>query len=141
MCDLKELIDHAITKVGSRREVAEKLGVSQTELSYWCNPNMDRYIPLNHFYDLDALTGGWLLAKLAHNRGFDMTPREIKPAASLNVFHVVAEFTKAAGHFAYTVLEAAVDGVFTSTERRRIAQAARPLSDCVDNVHHIAGRT
>lgn len=140
MCNLKELTAHAIERAGSRSDVAKRLGVSETELSYWCNPENPRFIPIDHWVDLDAMSGHLFLKDLARKGGFELVAREAKPVAHASVFQIIAEFTKAAGQFACTVLEAAIDGVFTPNEKRRIAQAARPLKDCLDNVDHATTR-
>jgi DNA-binding transcriptional regulator YdaS (Cro superfamily) len=140
MSDLKELTAHAIERTGSRHDVSKMLGVSETELSYWCNPDNTRYIPIDHWVDLDRASGNFFLKELARESGFDLIARKVNPAPVASVFHIIAEFSRAAGHFAFTVLEAAMDGVFTPNERRKIQQAARPLKDCLDNVDHVTAK-
>ncbi len=114
MCNLKELTAHAIERAGSRADVAKR--------------------------DLDAASGHLFLKALAHHSGFELTAREAKPVAHASIFQIIADFSKAAGHFAYTVLEAAIDGVFTPAEKRKIQHAARPLKDCMDRVDHVTAR-
>jgi hypothetical protein len=140
MCSLKELTAHSIERAGSRQSVAKMLGVSEAELSYWCNPDNSRYIPIDHWTDLDRASGHFFLKELARESGFDLVAMEPKPAPAASIFHIIAEFSKSAGHFAFTVLEAAMDGVFTPNEKRRIQQAARPLKDCLDSVDHVTAR-
>lgn len=140
MSNLKELTAHSIERTGSRQHVAKLLGVSETELSYWCNPDNTRYIPIDHWIDLNRASGNFFLKELARESGFDLVDRKAKPASTLGIFHIIAEFMKAAGHLAYTVLEAAVDGVFTPNERRKIQQAARPLKDRLDDIDHVTAR-
>jgi hypothetical protein len=140
MCSLKELTGHAVMRAGGPIPASKLLGVSPQEISLWCIEGNNRFIPLDHWVDLDAASGNLFLKELAHKSGFDLTARKVKPASTESVFHVIGKFSKAAGVFACTVLEAAVDGIFSPNEKRKILHAARPLKDCLDDVDHVTAR-
>ncbi len=133
MCDLNELlkdkIDHAIRRIGKRHEVALMMGTSETELSWWCNKDHPRFIPLDHLADLNRLSGGWLMKELAHEMAIDAAP-----ARPQNIFQIIGNFSQACGHLAMVALRALADGVVTKTEAREVHHAARPVSD---NLHDL----
>lgn len=140
MCTLKDLTAHAVERVGGPIAAAKLLDVSTTEISWWCNPNHTRYIPFDHLVDLDSHAGDLILKALADKRGYDVTSRADKPAPETNIFHIIANFSKAAGVFACTVLEAAIDGVFSPNEKRKIAHSLRPVKDALGHVDDVALR-
>ena len=44
---------------------ADFLGVTKGEVSYWCSDHHDRFIPVDHLMDLDAVSGDAFLKEWA----------------------------------------------------------------------------
>lgn len=134
MSFLKEDIKHLIDLVGSRKYVAHLLDVSETELSYWCNPNHDRHIPIDHLVQLDALAGDRFLKTWARKRGYEIVKDDATIEAATNVFKTIGEFSKASGACAGVALVALADHDFTPNEKREVKEFLRPVKDSIDNL-------
>lgn len=137
MCTLKELTAHAVERAGSRHDVAKMLGVSETELSYWCNQDNARYIPIDHLVDLDAHAGDLFLKDWAAKRGYDLTPRWSPEKSRTNIFRIIGQFSRAGGELDCTALEAAADNHITPTETRQIRECIRPVKDSIEALEHV----
>ena len=140
MCTLKELTAHAVMRAGGPKKAAGLLGVSETEISYWCNQDHTRYIPIDHLVDFDAYVDDLFLKDWAAKRGFDLVARELAENATANIFRVIGQFSKSGGELDCTALEAAADNHLTPTETRKIRECIRPVKDSIAELERFVAR-
>ncbi len=150
MCNLpdtKAIIRNLVELVGGPEAAAkicndaqQKAGkesrVSQAEISYWCNDNKDREVPMDHFLQIDAEAGFMGTAEIAYRCGITR-PTNAKPNRTLSTTKAVAELSRAAGELAYTALDAAEDGQLTPAEKRRIRDRAAPLKNIIHALEEV----
>ncbi len=126
----KELTERMVDAVGARKDVAKKLGVSDKEISLWCNPEHDRFIPLDHLADLDAMAGDIFLSELARRRGFELVPLKRLPADIEAAVEAAVDMAKDAGDLTHEVYDAQRDGDISNNEERVIlAKLGRVYND------------
>ena len=107
----KELTERMVDAVGARKDVAKLLGVSQNDISQWCNPDHPRVIPLDHAVDLNAMSGDILLQKLARDRGFELVPLKERPVDTEAAMQAAADLSKDSGELVHDVYQASQDGI------------------------------
>jgi hypothetical protein len=116
-------------------QALEKAGadskVTLAEVSYWCNDAHDRFIPLDHFIDLDAAAGGRGLKELAQKAELEAARINAKPNRAQSILRTIAELSRRAGDLEYTTIDAAEDGELTPAETRRILDRAEPLKNII----------
>ncbi len=128
--NIKALTRNMVGLVGGPKVAAEICGVSQTEISYWCNDDHTRFIPIDHLMDLDAAAGNVFVTEWS---------RSISPegkadcAASL----LKTQFSKRTGELEYTTLDAAEDGALTPAEKRRIRDRISPVKNIINQLEEV----
>lgn len=127
---LKQLTFRVIDKIGTRKEAADRLGVSMTELSYWCNQDHDRFIPVDHLVEADALSGHVFLRELAHRSGFELVPLKAAPIDTETAVEASADISKDAGELVHDVLLASPDGINTREARAILAKVGEVRNSC-----------
>ncbi len=141
MCNsanLKAITRHMVSRVGGPKHAASICGVSEQELSLWCNDSHTRFIPVDHLVDLDAAAGDLFLKDLARQRGFELVESEDpKQETAGNVFRAIGEFSKHGGELGFATLEAASDHKITPNEKRAIRDRMRPVKDALDKLENI----
>lgn len=131
MSSLKAILRRAVEIVGGQIPAAKLLGVSNNDVSLWCNDNHERFIPIDHLMDLDAATGDIFLKDWARKRGYDLAPLGVSELQD-NIFKIIGELSKASGNLDCTALEAAADHEITPNERRLIYDAMAVVRDRID---------
>jgi hypothetical protein len=134
MSSLKAIVKHLVERVGGAKQAAKLLGVSETEISYWCNPNHPRFIPVDHLVDLDAAGGHLFLKYLARQCGFDLIGSNRQADIEANVLHTLGDLTRSAGTLTGVMLEALSDQKYTTTEKRNTLPHLRPVKDSIDEL-------
>lgn len=133
---LKELTERMVEAVGPRKDVAKHLGVSERDISLWCNPDHDRFIPLDHALDLDALAGDMLLQKLARDRGFELVPLKDRPVDTEAAMQAAADLSKDSGELVHDVYQASHDGIITPREARGLRSR---MGQVFNRLHELDG--
>lgn len=135
--NLKAITRHLVQRVGGPRNAAQICDVSEMSVSYWCDDNHNRFIPVDHLVDLDEAAGDLFLKEFARIRGYELIALAAKPENSANVFKAVGEFSKAGGVLGFTTLEAASDHKITPTEARLIRDHIRPVKDSIEQLERV----
>lgn len=133
MSNLKELTAHAVVRAGGPIIAAKLLGVSTTEISYWCNQDHTRFIPIDHLVDLDAHADDLFLKTWAAKRGFDLVAR-VPDQRAAEVLDALAKFSKASGDLGFVALEAEADQHWTPNEIRNTREKIRPVKDSIEEL-------
>lgn len=133
------MINRATIKAAIRRIVhhdgrtmqvtADFLEVAKSDVGYWCNDNHERFIPVDHLVDLDAVSGDAFLKEWAASRGYDLVKRDPVPDEAANILKIVGGFSKESGELVPLVLDAASDNHFTPAEKRLIRDNIAPVKD------------
>lgn len=87
MCNqqnIKALSRHMVMRAGGAKKAANICGVTEGELSIWCNDRHDRFIPADHLLDLDQHAGDLFLKEWARIRGYELIPP--RPTARIRSF-------------------------------------------------------
>jgi DNA-binding transcriptional regulator YdaS (Cro superfamily) len=128
---IKAITRHMVMRVGGQKCAAKICGVSDNEVSLWCNDESTRYIPADHLEDLNTAAGDLYLIELARARGYELVPLDAKQSVALSIVGLIGKVSKATGEFEYTALEAAEDGRVTPAEARRIRDCIAPVKDLI----------
>lgn len=137
MCNqpnIKALTRHMVMRAGGAKKSAHICGVTDGELSYWCNDRHDRFIPVDHLMDLDQQAGDLFLKAWARERGYELTPLDAKANNAASVIHTIAQLSRSSGELECTTLEAAEDNNITPAERRRIFDDIAPVKDSISRL-------
>ncbi len=145
MCNvpyIKDLIRNLVKLVGgddrgARKIAAHICGAGETDLSFWCNDDHSRVIPLDHFMLLDEATGYRGLKDIAHKCGFELVPIEVKPIGAGSLLKTLAQFSKRTGDLEYTALDAAEDGQLTPAEKRRIRDRIAATKNTISELEDV----
>lgn len=137
MCNqasIKAITRHMVGIVGGPKIAAKICDVSEAEISYWCNDNHTRFIPIDHLMDLNAAAGDLFLKEWARQRNFDLVAREPIESQAASVIKTIGHFSRATGELEFTTLEAAEDNQFTPNEKRRIRDTIAPVKDYISHL-------
>lgn len=129
---IKAMTRNLVGLVGGPKVAAKICDVSETEISYWCNDNHTRFIPIDHLMDLDKAAGNFFVTEWA---------RSVSPANKTDIteslLRTLAQFSKHTGDLEYTTLDAAEDGQLTPGEKRRILDRVTPVKNILNQLEGV----
>ncbi len=137
MCNqanIKALTRNLVGIVGGPKMAAKICDVSETEISYWCNDDHARFIPIDHLMDLDAAAGDVFLKEWARSRSRELTA---KPDSAASLLKTLAQFSKTTGDLEFTTLDAVDDGILTNAEKRRIRDHVAPVKNIISQLEAV----
>ncbi|MCS3690918.1 helix-turn-helix domain-containing protein [Bradyrhizobium elkanii] len=138
--NLKAITRHMVALVGGPKMAAHICDVSEMQISYWCNDNHDRFIPLDHLMQLSNATGGEFLDLLARLSGHELIRKDVRTTVDKDhVLHFIGNFTRHVAAFSAEVIEAGSDGIYTPNECRRIFDTAVPVKDGMTQIERAIG--
>jgi len=129
---IKAMTRNLVGLVGGPKVAADICDVSETEISYWCNDNHTRFIPIDHLIDLDAAAGNFFVKEWARS----ISP-ECKTDSAASLLKTLARFSKSTGELECTTLEAAEDGQLTPAEKRRIRDHVAPVKNIISQLEGV----
>ncbi len=130
--DIKAKTRNLVGIVGGPKVAAKICDVSETEISYWCNDNHNRFIPIDHLMDLDAAAGNVFVKEWAHS----VSP-ENKSEQAASLMKTLAQFSKAGGELEFEALEALDDGHLTPTETRRVRDRITSVKNIASQLEQV----
>lgn len=129
---IKAMTRNLVGLVGGPKVAAKICDVSETEISYWCNDNHTRFIPIDHLMDLDAAAGNLFVKEWARSVSPDN-----KTDAAESLMRTLAQFSKHTGELEYTTLDALEDGQLTPGEKRRIRDHVAPVKNIISQLEAV----
>jgi hypothetical protein len=119
---------------GSRAVVAKLLGVSNPEVTYWCEDRYNRFIPIDHLYELDAQRGDLFLKAWAERRGYQLTQAERVAPEAADMSSLAGDIAMLAGSTAHEIIERGKDGEYCVNDARAIRDCIGSLSNKMNTV-------
>ena len=129
---IKAMTRNLVGLVGGPKVAADICDVSETEISYWCNDNHTRFIPIDHLMDLDAAAGNIFVKEWARSVSSDN-----KTDNTESLLRTLAQFSKHTGELEYCTLDAAEDGQLTPNEKRRIRDHVAPVKNIISQLEGV----
>ena len=131
----KRATARAVKKAGTGVLVSEELGIAQSEISRYHNEETDRFIPIDHAFELDLAAGDDIILRTwAKARGYTLVPDEQREELAESVNKIVGKLAKASGDLEHTALEASADNKFTRNEDR---DTDRKIAEVEDNLEKL----
>ena len=129
---IKAMTRNLVGLVGGPKVAASICDVSETEISYWCNDNHTRFIPIDHLMDLDSAAGNVFVREWARS----VSP-ENRTDAAASLLKTLGQFSRHTGELECTALEALEDGKLTPAEKRRIRDHLAPVKNITTQLERV----